>query len=120
MAGLAVDLRARGARRILSKAQTNLLVRLRVRARVSEVECGHGRIRLPTPLTPQFFGARLIACGKSFFLSLHFLSLRYQTAGELGADLRRFVNRHAIQARRVGIAGRAAKWVRRHPGLTAG
>src|SRR5262249_13345668 len=41
---------------------------------------------------------------------------RYQTAGELGADLRRFVNRFAIAARRPGPVERLGKWGRRHPG----
>ena len=43
---------------------------------------------------------------------------RYQTAGELAEDLRRFVNRFAISARRVGPMGRTVKWVRRHPSLS--
>src|SRR5262249_10236810 len=41
---------------------------------------------------------------------------RYQTAGEMAEDLRRYVNRFAIAARRVGLTIRALKWVRRHPG----
>ncbi len=44
---------------------------------------------------------------------------RYQTAGQMAEDLRRYVNRFAISARRVGPVGRAMKLVRRHPGLTA-
>ncbi len=42
---------------------------------------------------------------------------RYQTAGALADDLRRYVNRFAISARRTGPAERLRKWVRRHPGL---
>jgi hypothetical protein len=45
---------------------------------------------------------------------------RYQTAGRMAEDLRRYVNRFAITARRAGPAERVRKWVRRHPGLTAG
>src|SRR6516165_142403 len=44
---------------------------------------------------------------------------RYQTAGELGADLRRYVNRYAIAARRAGPIERLWKWVKRHPGIAA-
>jgi Protein kinase domain len=44
---------------------------------------------------------------------------RYQTAGQLADDLRRYVNRFAISARRAGPAARAAKWIRRHPGVAS-
>jgi serine/threonine protein kinase len=44
---------------------------------------------------------------------------RYQTAGELADDLRRYVNRFAILARRPGPAQRLAKWVRRRPAMAA-
>jgi serine/threonine protein kinase len=44
---------------------------------------------------------------------------RYQTAGELAADLRRYVNRFAIAARRAGPIERFRKWVKRRPGLAA-
>ncbi len=44
---------------------------------------------------------------------------RYQTAGAMAEDLRRYVNRHAISAKRVGIVGHTVKWARRHPSLTA-
>jgi serine/threonine protein kinase len=44
---------------------------------------------------------------------------RYQTAGELAADLRRYVNRFAIAARRAGPVERLRKWVKRHPALAA-
>ena len=44
---------------------------------------------------------------------------RYQTAGALADDLRRYVNRFAISARRTGPAEHLRKWVRRHPGLAA-
>ncbi len=42
---------------------------------------------------------------------------RYQTADELAADLRRYVNRFAIAARRAGPVERFRKWVKRHPGV---
>jgi serine/threonine protein kinase len=45
---------------------------------------------------------------------------RYQTAGAMADDLRRYVNRFAILARRVGPVGRLQKWVKRHPGFAAG
>lgn len=44
---------------------------------------------------------------------------RYQTAGQLADDLRRYVNRFAISARRVGPVQRLVKWVRRHPAVAA-
>jgi tetratricopeptide (TPR) repeat protein len=45
---------------------------------------------------------------------------RYQTAGQMADDLRRYVNRFAIAARRAGPVERLQKWMRRHPGLAAG
>src|SRR5262249_33920417 len=45
---------------------------------------------------------------------------RYQTAGQMAEDLRRYVNRFAILARRAGPSERLRKWVKRHPGLAAG
>src|SRR5260370_31298463 len=42
---------------------------------------------------------------------------RYQTAGQMADDLRRFVNRFAIEAKRTGPIERLRKWVRRHPAL---
>src|SRR5262249_9766931 len=44
---------------------------------------------------------------------------RYQTAGAMAEDLRRYVNRFAIAARRVGLVGRLVKWVRRRPTVAA-
>jgi serine/threonine protein kinase len=43
---------------------------------------------------------------------------RYATAKELADDLRRYVNRFAILARRVGPLGKLKKWVKRNPVLT--
>jgi tetratricopeptide (TPR) repeat protein len=45
---------------------------------------------------------------------------RYRTAGQMAEDLRRYVNRFAISARRAGPMERLGKWVRRNPGLAAG
>ena len=45
---------------------------------------------------------------------------RYQTAGQLAEDLRRYLNRFAIAARRTGPAERLRKWAKRHPGLAVG
>src|SRR5947207_1615402 len=42
---------------------------------------------------------------------------RYQSAKELAEDLRRYVNRFAIAARRAGPIERLRKWIRRHPGV---
>jgi serine/threonine protein kinase len=42
---------------------------------------------------------------------------RYRTAGALAEDLRRFVNRFAIEARRANVVQRTVKWARRHPGI---
>jgi serine/threonine protein kinase len=44
---------------------------------------------------------------------------RYQSARALAEDLRRFLQRFAISARRVGPLGRAVKWARRRPALAA-
>jgi serine/threonine protein kinase len=44
---------------------------------------------------------------------------RYQTAGQMADDLRRYVNRFAILARRAGPVARLRKWVRRNPALAA-
>jgi predicted negative regulator of RcsB-dependent stress response len=45
--------------------------------------------------------------------------LRYSTAGAMAEDLRRYLNRFAILARRAGPITRLKKWVKRSPGLTA-
>jgi predicted Zn-dependent protease len=42
---------------------------------------------------------------------------RYQTAGQLADDLRRFLNRYEISAKRAGVVGRSVKWVRRRPAV---
>jgi serine/threonine protein kinase len=44
---------------------------------------------------------------------------RYQAAGQLAEDLRRFVSRHVISARRIGPVERAVRWARRNKALTA-
>jgi serine/threonine protein kinase len=44
---------------------------------------------------------------------------RYQTAGQMAEDLRRYVNRFAILARRVGPIERLWKWAKRRPELAA-
>jgi len=44
---------------------------------------------------------------------------RYQTAGAVAEDLRRYVNRFAISARRVGPLGRTVRWVKRHQAVSA-
>jgi serine/threonine protein kinase len=44
---------------------------------------------------------------------------RYQTAGQMAEDLRRYVNRFAILARRIGPVARFQKWVKRNPALSA-
>lgn len=44
---------------------------------------------------------------------------RYQTAGAFAADLRRYVNRFAIEAKRAGPISRLVKWIKRKPGLAA-
>jgi serine/threonine protein kinase len=44
---------------------------------------------------------------------------RYQTATELAEDLRRFVNRFAISARRAGPVQRLVKWAKRRPAAAA-
>lgn len=43
---------------------------------------------------------------------------RYANAKDLANDLRNFINRFAISAKRVGPVGRLKKWIRRHPGLS--
>jgi serine/threonine protein kinase len=42
---------------------------------------------------------------------------RYQRAGAMAEDLRRYVNRFAISARRAGPTQRLVKWVRRRPAV---
>src|SRR5262249_24665088 len=44
---------------------------------------------------------------------------RYQTAGAMAEDLRRYVSRFAIAARRAGPMQRLVKWVRRRPSVAA-
>ncbi|MDZ4782794.1 MAG: protein kinase, partial [Planctomycetia bacterium] len=43
---------------------------------------------------------------------------RYASGGEFAADLRRYVNRFAIAARRAGPLAKGVKWVKRHPGVS--
>ena len=43
---------------------------------------------------------------------------RYQTAGQMAEDLRRYVNRFAILARRAGPFAQLQKWVMRNPALS--
>jgi tRNA A-37 threonylcarbamoyl transferase component Bud32/tetratricopeptide (TPR) repeat protein len=45
---------------------------------------------------------------------------RYQTAGAMADDLRRYLNRFPISARPAGPVERVRKWVKRHSGLAAG
>ncbi len=44
---------------------------------------------------------------------------RYQTAGAMADDLRRYLHRFAIAARRAGPLERLRKWAQRHPALAA-
>ncbi|TVQ32433.1 MAG: serine/threonine protein kinase [Phycisphaeraceae bacterium] len=44
---------------------------------------------------------------------------RYATAGELAADIRRYLAHQPITARRIGRATRAARWVRRNQAVSA-
>jgi serine/threonine protein kinase len=44
---------------------------------------------------------------------------RYQTTGQMAEDLRRYVNRFAILARRASTVARLRKWVKRNPSLAA-
>jgi tetratricopeptide (TPR) repeat protein len=44
---------------------------------------------------------------------------RYQTAGQMCEDLRRYGNRFVILARRAGPVAKLKKWVKRRPGLAA-
>lgn len=43
--------------------------------------------------------------------------LRYQSAAELADDLRRWLQGEPVQARRVGVVGRTARWCRRRPAV---
>lgn len=43
---------------------------------------------------------------------------RYQTAGEMADDLKRYVNRFAIRARRTGPIVRGYKWIKRNPAFS--
>jgi serine/threonine protein kinase/WD40 repeat protein len=44
---------------------------------------------------------------------------RYPSAAELAEDLERFLNHEPVRARRIGPLGRAWRYARRHPSLTA-
>jgi serine/threonine protein kinase len=44
---------------------------------------------------------------------------RYQTAGGVAEDLRRYVNRFAISARRIGPVGRVVRWAKRNRAIAA-
>jgi serine/threonine protein kinase/tetratricopeptide (TPR) repeat protein len=44
---------------------------------------------------------------------------RYQTAGDVAEDLRRYVNRFAISARRVNMVGRVVRWAKRNKAVAA-
>ncbi|MEM6365210.1 MAG: serine/threonine-protein kinase [Planctomycetota bacterium] len=44
---------------------------------------------------------------------------RYQQAGQLAEDLRKYVNRHAISARRIGLLGKGLRLAQRNPVVTA-
>jgi serine/threonine protein kinase len=44
---------------------------------------------------------------------------RYQTAGELAADLERFLRDEPIQARRISLVESLARWARHHKGVAA-
>jgi len=44
---------------------------------------------------------------------------RYQTAGGVAEDLRRYVNRYAISARRIGPVGRIMRWTKRNKAIAA-
>ncbi len=44
---------------------------------------------------------------------------RYQTAGQLANDLRKYVNRHAISIKRQGLAEKTFRWIRRNQLATA-
>lgn len=44
---------------------------------------------------------------------------RYASAGEMAADLRRFLDERPILARRPTLADRSRKWMRRHPSFVA-
>ncbi len=46
-------------------------------------------------------------------------SRRYATTMELAADLRRYLAKRPIEARRTSLPGRIALWVRRNPGVAA-
>jgi len=43
---------------------------------------------------------------------------RYATAGDLAADLRRYMAGQPVAARRVGAAGRTLRWARRNPAIS--
>ena len=46
-------------------------------------------------------------------------SNRYQSAGDLAADLRRFINDEPIRARRMSTGDRLGRWVKRHKSIAA-
>jgi WD40 repeat protein/serine/threonine protein kinase len=65
------------------------------------------------PTTPRDLSA---ICQKCLAIDPH---QRYQSAGELAEDLRRWTNHEPIAARNISVPERAGKWIRRNPLWTA-
>ena len=70
-----------------------------------------GKVRRPRQLDPRIPRDLETVCLKAMRLDP---DQRYQTAGEMADDLRRFVQRYAIRARRASLVTVAVKFVRRH------
>jgi len=70
-----------------------------------------GRLRRPRKIDKRIPHDLETVCLKAMQLDPRH---RYQTAGEMADDLRRFVNRYAIRARRATLFSRIDKLIRRH------
>jgi len=86
---------------------------LRGRAEGRPGRAGPARPRRIDPAIPRDLETIVLKC------LAHEPAKRYQTAGALAADLRRFLDDRPIRARRASSIERAWRWCRRNPALAA-
>jgi eukaryotic-like serine/threonine-protein kinase len=80
-----------------------------------------GQIRDKEPISPRKLDARLPRDLETIVLKAMAKRPmdRYASAGDLADDLERFLNTEPVKARRISPIGRAWRFARRHPSLTA-